>query len=141
MVWHLCEEYSSYNYDSVYLQKCKDIKLLPLANRFELNDIVFFHKVVCNQVDVELPGYLTYHDGNSRLRSSHIDSLSFVSSITPKSSSNAFSKSFFYRTRNLWNQLPFEIRSITEPNTFKTKVEKYLWAGLTPDLDTSDSFS
>jgi hypothetical protein len=143
--WILHEEHSSYKSDLVYLLKCKEIKLLPLSSRFELNDILFFHKIVCNRVEVVLPDYLKYYDGSSRLRSSHLDSLSFVSTIIPKSSSNAFSKSFFYRTHSLWNQLPFDTRSIVAPEPFKSQVVDYLWSRLNSDIkdmiDLADSSS
>ena len=137
--WILREEHLSYSCWSVYLQKCKEVKLLPLINRFELNDLVFFHKVVNNIVQVDMPSYLNLHDGTSRLRSSHLDLKSFVSSITPNSSSNAFSKSFFYRTHHLWNSLPLDIRSIESSACFKLHVNNYLWKNLATDMD--DSFS
>ena len=135
--WILHEEYMSYNSCVVYAQKCKDVNLLPLVNRFELNDILFFHKVMYNLLPVELPYYLNLYEGNSRLRNSHLDSLSVVSTITPRSSSNPLAKAFFYRTHSLWNLLPFDTRSINEPLKFKSKVIAYLWKSITSDPDDS----
>jgi hypothetical protein len=135
--WILREEHLSYSCWLVYLQKCKEVELLPLINRFELNDLVFFHKVVNNVVQVEMPSYLNPPTGTSRLRSSHLDSKSFVSSITPNSSSGAFSKSFFYRTHHLWNRLPFDIRSTFDSISFRSQVTDYLWKNLATDMDDS----
>ena len=137
--WVLREEHLSYSCWLTYLQKCKEVQLLPLINRFELNDLVFSHKIVNNMVQVEMPTYLTPYAGTSRLRSCHLDSKSFISSITPSSSTSAFSKSFFYRTHHLWNRLPLDIRSTFDSTSFKLQVTDYLWKNLVPDMD--DSFS
>ena len=139
--WILREEYLSYASYPVYVKKCKEADVLPLVNRFELNDLVFFHKVMYGIIAVELPSYLSLYQGNSRLRRTHLDLLSVVSSIIPRSSSNPLAKSFFYRTHTLWNQLPLDIRSIPEPHKFKSKVLAFLWKSIIVDLDNSVSNS
>ena len=65
-----------------------------------------FHKVVYKIISVTMPDYLTPYSGDSRLRSTHMDNLSFVSNIalTTKSINN-FNKSFFFRSHTLWNSL------------------------------------
>ena len=123
-------------------KKCNEVNLLPLARRFELNDLVFLHKVIYNLCPIELPSYLSFYQGNSRLRKCHLDSRSLVSSITPMSGncrapSNPLAKSFFYRTHNLWNNLPFDIRTIVLPGKFKTKVIDFLWKDISNGLDDS----
>ena len=135
--WILHEEYLSYASYTVYVKKCKEADLLPLVNRFELNELVFFHKVMYGLIAVELPFYLSLYQGNSRLRRTHLDLLSVVSSIIPRSSSNPLAKSFFYRTYTLWNQLPLDIRSLPEPHKFKSKVLAFLWNSILVDLDNS----
>ena len=78
-----------------------------------------------------MPNYINKFDGNSRLRFSHLDELSFVSSILPKSSStNQLNKSFFYRTHSLWNNLPLEIRALESRTQFRTKLEAHFWQSL-----------
>ena len=68
-----------------------------------------------------MPNYIKQYDGGSRLRSSHLDELSFVSSILPKSSStNLLNKSFFYRTHSLWNNLPLELRALESKTQFRS---------------------
>ena len=99
--WMLSEEGTSYSPFDVYVQKCREVNLLPMSTRFDLNDLLFLHKVIYNLKPVDLPYYLTFFEGQSRLRSCHLDNLSLVSSIQPKSnylttsSSNPLANTFF----------------------------------------------
>ena len=142
--WILSEEGLSYS-PEVYVHKCKFIDLLPLSKKFDLNDLLFFHKVVNNLVPVSLPSYLTFYEGGSRLRRSHLDRLSIVSSLIPMSSqfsdrsNSPLSKSFFYRTHLLWNNLPFNLREISSPTLFKSEVTKFLWTTLLGNANDSNS--
>ena len=130
--WILSEEGHSYS-PELYVQKCKFLDILPLSAKFDLNDLLFFHKVVNDLVPISLPSYLSFYQGGSRLRSCHLDKLSIVSSLIPFSSqfsdrsNNPFSKSFFYRTHLLWNSLSLELREILSPSLFKLEVTKHLW--------------
>ena len=136
--WILSEEGHSYS-PEVYKRKCKQVDILPLASKFDLNDLVFFYKIVNELIPVSLPDYLSFYQGSSRLRRCHFDSLSVVSSIIPRSTqNNALSRSFFYRTHLLWNQIPLEIRQITSLSLFKSEVTKHLWKLV---LHTSDDLS
>ncbi len=75
-----------------------------------------------------MPDYLAPFKGHSRLRSSHLDELSFVSSPIPNSCSTTnLEKSFFYRTHMVWNALPLELRSLESISEFRSKVEAHLW--------------
>ena len=86
---------------------------------------------------LKLPDYLQKFSG-SRLRRSHYDSLSVVSSIIPKAPQNlnnenstlGISKSFFYRAHLSWNLLPLELRDIGAPSKFKVALLKYLWSNV-----------
>ena len=147
--WILSEEDCSYPQE-LYFQKCKSIDLLPLSLRFDLNDLLFFHKVINDLVPLTLPEYLTFYEGGSRLRRCHLDRLSIVSSLIPRSSqasdrsNSPLSKSFFYRTHLLWNKLPFNIREIVSPSLFKSETIKYLWSSLldiTSDANSDYDFS
>ena len=148
--WILNEENISYSPQEVYIQKCKEVNLLPLSIRFDFNDILFFHKVIYKLKPVELPSYLKQFEGQTRLRSSHFDSLSIVSSVHPKGnhistrSSNPLENTFFYRTHSKWNNLPRSIREIDCPLGFKSSLRKHLWQNLLFDPDVtgmSDSSS
>ena len=111
---------------------------LPLHLKFDLNDLVFFHKIFYNLIPVSLPSYLTIFQGTSKLRRCHLDSFSVVSSIQPRfsqptnldsnrSSRNPLSRSFFYRTHILWNNLPLNLRQLDSPSSFKSSLTKHLW--------------
>ena len=141
--WILSEEAASYSPYEVYVRKCKEVNLLPMSIRFDLNDILFLHKVIHKLKPVNLPPYLTFFEGQSRLRSSHLDSLSLVSSIHPRSnfsstrSSNPLANTFFYRTHSKWNSLPLSLREIECPLRFKTGLKEHLWKTLLFDPDAS----
>jgi hypothetical protein len=135
--WILKEEEYSYHSVKVYNSKCKEANLLPMIHRFNLNDLVLFHKIFHRRIPIKMPSYLSLFTGN-QLRSSHLDSLCFVSSVLPRGNSTAtLNKSFFYRTHNLWNRLPLEIRQIVSPIEFRREVITHFW-DLVDDENNSD---
>ena len=83
-----------------------------------------------------MPPYLSLFTG-TRLRSSHLDSLCFVSSVLPRGSSTAaLNKSFFNRTHNLWNRIPLEIRQIKGQIEFKRELIIHFWELVNDDLQS-----
>ena len=105
--WILSEEYIRYNSIDTYKQKCKTVNLLPLASRFDLNDLILFYKIVYNIIPIKLPDYLSFFDGSTRLRSSHLDNLSLVCNLPSRKFSMTslilLNKSFYFRTHTIWN--------------------------------------
>ena len=143
--WILSEESLHYHSYETYVRKCRQACILPLIKRFEFNDLVLFYKVVNRLILLGLPAYLKFFDGNSRLRSFHLDTLSLVSDIQPKANSSAatnknsaLNKSFFYRTHLLWNKLPFELRCTENLSNFRTKLLKLLWDSIIIDQASDD---
>ena len=127
--WILNEEELSYDSHEMYVRKCRQIGILPLSQRFVLNDLILFHKVVHRIIPTNVPSYLTLFTGHSRLRSSHLDELSYVSSIIPSSSNaNKLEKSFFYRTHMIWNSVPLNIRKLGSISEFRSNLEAHLWS-------------
>ena len=125
--WILSEEELSYGLEGVYVKKCRQVNLLPLSLRFKMNDLILFHKAAYNHIPLDIPDYLSRFDGHSRLRSSHLDNLSFVTGLVPRSASTqTLEKSFFYRTHTSWNNLPLDIREIESVSEFRTKVEAHM---------------
>ena len=138
--WILSEEYLKYSSYVTYIQKCRQVDLLPLAKRFDLNDLILFHKIIYKLIPLSLPDYLSFFSGNSRLRSCHLDDLSIVSNLQANSlNTNCLKKSFFYRTHTEWNALPLNIRKIETSSSFKTEVIKYFWKLIREDIEESDS--
>ena len=137
--WILNEEYQSYS-NLEYLLRCKQLNFLPLDFKLLFNDILLFHKVVNNIIPIKLPSYLNFFTGQGRrLRSCHLDHLSFVSDIQPKihakysknsvngTECKIFENSFFYRSHLAWNKLPLKLREIIEPGNFRHKLREHLW--------------
>ena len=130
--WINCEEGYSYT-DELYAIRCKQADILPLQLHFELNDLVFFYKIIYKLIPVSLPSYISPYTGDSRLRKAHMDSMSFVinnnTSITLDNvhSNSKFFKSYFYRTLHTWNKLPLNIRQSRSLVKFKLDVKNFLW--------------
>ena len=103
---------------------------MPIADRFDFLDLIFFFKVVKGLVPVELPPYLTLYQGNTRLRSSHLDKLCYISSLSPRSATNAFAKSFFFRTHSKWNHIPLAIREAENITQFKSQLTEHMWKNI-----------
>ena len=138
--WILSEEYIRYNLNITYIQKCRQVNLLPLMKLFALNDLVLFHKIVYELVPVKFPNYLSFFSGTTRLRSSHLDNLSIVSNLQPTRYNESYlRKSFYFRTHTEWNALPIEIRQILNPSSFKEATTKHFWNNILSGYEDSDS--
>ena len=102
--WILKQEYCSYSDIAIYNSKYKQTNLLPISKHFELNDLLLFHKILYEYIDIQLPHYIQRYSGQSKLRSSRLNYKSFV--YTPDSHgagimSSPVYKSFFYRVIHL----------------------------------------
>ena len=99
--WILSEEEKSYSHD-VYISKCKQVIIPPLSLRFNYNDLNIFHEIVYKTIPVNIPDYLTLYSGDSCLRRTHLNNLSFVSNIASTTASiKNLNKSSFFRTHTL----------------------------------------
>ena len=133
--WILNETNASYT-KYMYVLKCKQLNILPLNSHFQLTDILTFHQIFYNLSPIKFPHYLHPYSGSTRLRSSHLDYLSIVSDITPKTFTQnpdrigdyqTFDHCYFYRTHTAWNNLPIKLREIIAPQQFKVRLKKYIW--------------
>ena len=61
--------------------------------------------------------------------------MSIECNLLPTRYSKYLNKSFFYRTHTEWNALPFEIREITCPFSFKKKLVEHIWKFVLDDID------
>ena len=139
-LWFLSEEHISYQSYGTYLTKCKEVKILPLAKKFDMNDLIIFHKSIYDLIPVSFPNYLTFFNGQTRLRSSHLDNLSLVCSLDVNSTGfGCLKRSFFYRTHLLWNELPYEIRGIESPSQFKISLISHFWDHVQRDSNINDT--
>ncbi len=108
---------------------------MPIKNRFDFLDLVFFFKIIKGLVPVELPPYLALYQGNTRLRSCHLDKLCFVSSLSPRSATNSFAKSFFFRTHTKWNHIPLAIKEAESIAEFKSQLTVHIWKNVISDIN------
>ena len=75
-----------------------------------------------------MPDDHTLYSRESRLRSTHLDNLSFVSNIaSTKTSISYLNKSFFFRSETIWNFLPIDLRNSMRSSQFKIKLAKHYW--------------
>ena len=143
--WILAEEPLHYHSHETYIRKCREARVLPMSKRFDLNDLALFYRIINGLIPLKLPNYLTFFDGQSRLRSCHLDSLSLVSSTKPRTNSflttkqnnSSLNKSFFYRTHLLWNKLPYDLRAIDSFSKFKINLIRFLWSELSVQSDVA----
>ena len=130
----LDNEYISFRKLGDYYRACKQLNILPMSFKYDFRDLLYFHSVYYEYSVTKLPEYLSKFTG-SRLRNSHYDRLSIVSSIIPRIPHNlntecstlGISKSFFYRAHISWNKLPLSIRELGAPGKFKSAVLVHLW--------------
>ena len=128
----------SYQSYETYIKKCKQVNILPLKLKFDLNDLLLFYKVTHDLVPIKLPTYLKLFDGQTRLRTTHLDNLSYVPNLPIGNNTTHLDKSFYYRTHSLWNALPYELREIESISLFKANLVKHLWdtVGNNPKSDS-----
>ena len=133
--WILNEEFISYSDNEIYLKKCRDINILPINKKFDLNDILLFHKIINGYVHIRLPEYVSKFTGLSRLREKHLDSECYICNLYHPSVSalSPIFKNYFYRVTYLWNKLSYEARLNPNTNTFKAQVVEFLWGEVIND--------
>ncbi len=131
--WVLNETYCRYS-EREYFEKLKILDILPLDLKFELNDMVLFHKIYYDMSVLKFPSYIvkqtddlasTYFQRQTRTFNNN-DRLKLKSTIAPKV--EAFKNSYYHRSLNFWNSLPLEIRMIESSSLFKIRVKHHLWS-------------
>ena len=126
--------------DAKYREKPKEFNILPIKSKLIMTDLVLFYKIIHSLISIQLPeGFcVTNASGVKNIRNTanivnRSDITNIRCSIRPKCDS--FRNSFFIRTMNIWNKIPFDIRQVDKISLFKTKILKFLW---TADVDWPD---
>ena len=127
--WILNEEHASYSTVDIYYRKCRELNILPMNMRFDLSDLVLFHKIVHQLIPMKILEYISRYTGSSRLRNSHLDSMSFIfnNAYPTRDSRSKLYKSFYYRTIYTWNALDFNTRNTADIVEFKRVTKRHLW--------------
>ena len=64
--------------EETYLTKCYQVQLSPMKRFFDINDLSYFHKIVYEQIPINLPEYIQPYNGQSRLRQANMDHSCYV---------------------------------------------------------------
>ena len=138
--WICKESHASYS-DELFLQKQRDLDILPMKYKFIFSDIILFYNIINNNVQIKLPNYVERiepQEVHSVTRSNiniskGIDHLQYRCKILPKL--NAFKNTFFVRTLKNWNDLPLSVREIENFDKFSIALKDHLWRilGCEPD--------
>ena len=137
--WINGEQFVSYS-DEVFVEKQRELDILPIHLKFVFNDLVLFYKIVNGLVPISLPSYITismpdnvrYTRRNAPIHNLS-DSSTYQCSVVPNS--NAFSHSYFYRTMLRWNKVPSSVRQSERISAFKIVLNEFLWSS---DTDWPD---
>ena len=129
--WINGEPFISYS-DICFLEKQKELEILPIRLKFVHNTLTLFYKIVNSLVSIVLPDYITVvrpehtrYTRNTALVIDELDNYTYSCSITP--SIDNFKHNFFYRSMMLWNKLPLIIRKTNTISAFKLELTKFLW--------------
>ena len=129
--WILNENFCYYSKEQ-YFDKLKSLDILPLDQKFDMNDLVLFHRIFYFPTPfLKLPNYLIQNNTRDQTSvyatrsSENSDDLQFKCNVFPRIDN--FKHQFFYRAFEKWNALPFEIREMYNPAIYKTKLKEHLW--------------
>ena len=141
--WIFNEDYKVYS-NNQYLDRLKELDILPMFLKFRYNDLVLFYQIMHHLVPIEIPAYLILSTDNNDDRQKYYqrqtrnfndgDKLKAKSKVTPRI--NAFKDSFFQRAYRIWNDLPFRLRSIDCLDTFRIALKEHLWLIADQNLGT-----
>ena len=133
--WILGEQFYSYS-KAYYVQKLVDLDILPMAQKFILNDMILFYKIVNELVQISLPSYI---NSRTNTRSASLESkLAIDKDSVQHPIKNVFGHSFFPRCISTWNRLPCDVRSCENLGLFTSGIKSYLWKIVLGAFDDSD---
>jgi hypothetical protein len=102
-------------------ERLRKLNLLPLQNRREINDIIFFFfKCFKNIYAIDIFEYISFRSCCTSLR--NVDHLTLA---IPFSRTKAFKNSYFVRICRLWNDLPLAIRESNNLVTFRNRLLQF----------------
>ena len=130
--WILKEQHNSYS-DLVFLNKQKELGILPMKEKFIFSDLILFYRIIRSEVKIKLPFYISkiesqdvkYGTRSSQPIKDGKDDLKYVCKLKPRV--KCFQYSFFVRTINRWNEIPYNIRKLDSINKFKVELKQHLW--------------
>ena len=130
--WINGEPFASYT-DEVFVEKQKELDILPIKLKFIYNDVILFYRIVNGFVSISLPSYISItRPENVRYtrRNAPIQDLSDTSTLQCSVIQNcdAFRHGFFYRTMQRWNSLPVSVRQASTISALRSLLTNFLWS-------------
>jgi hypothetical protein len=105
------------NNELSYRDRCVVLDILPLSFRREMLDLMFIFNYFNGAINVDYSDIVQLHEGNGRTQFGPMIRLQCNQART-----ECFIASYFNRIYQLWNILPFAIRSCKTANDFKAKL-------------------
>jgi hypothetical protein len=112
------------NNELSYKDRLISLNLLPINYWIEYLDLLFFFKCKLGSINLSLENYVSFCTGRSRRGTAGC----FLNTLNAKTS--LFRNSFFVRISNLWNALPFDLKSESDMNSFKKKLKSFYFSRL-----------
>ena len=141
--WILSEQNFSYN-DFEYLTRLRDLDLIPFKYKLIFNDLVLFHNIFYNKIDIKLPQYYTKYSAEENVRLRKCikppeyfgNNTETINLQTPREAKYnelslkctldvvkmKYKLSFFFRTVQEWNRLPPDLRILEASHEFRDKL-------------------
>ena len=106
------------------------VNILPISKKFDLNDLMFFYKIINGYIQIKMPNYVNKFNGISRLRNNHLDNECYLCNLNNHDNNlhSPLFKNFYYRVTYIWNKLPYQTKISPNIATFKSKVIEFLWS-------------
>ena len=114
------------NWDISYVERCQDLKLLPLSFKREVNDLLFLFKILNNAIDVDFAEEVQLSEPSNRRSANNGPTLCSHFTRT-----ETFKASYFNRVAHLWNCLPAHIREASSLDVFKSSLILFYSSKLT----------
>ena len=109
--------------DDDYDVRISKLNLLSLEHRRFLFDVLFLYKVLNGYIDIDMSAYVQFYSDTARYSLREKDSLTLMKNYAR---TNTFKFSFFNRIVDMWNSLPFYVRSASSISSFKHGVIHFL---------------
>ena len=119
-----------------YYDKLVTLRILPIREQFYFNDMKLFFKIVHGLAPNGLPDYLcivqpTDCPYRSRLKKDIVDGMDITTiRCTIESCTSKFRNGFFYRSVDLWNSIPYEIRQAVTYSSFCLRLKCHIFNSL-----------
>ena len=126
-----------YPRDMSYRDRLVKLSLLPLEYRREMKDLVLIYNARAGHIDLGHQYFFCQNVVRQKTRNS-----SELNYKIPHAKQNYLKHSFFYRSINVWNKLPTDIKSEATSRTFKRRLlDYYDNKTLSYDLPSSEGVS